>query len=298
MNPVGITPPLIALMNSNPSPGSRGSAAGLLLVAPVGLGRLADRLLIGNPRGLQVHLGAEPRLQPLDDHLDVDLGEPGDDLLAGLWIAVKVDRRVLLLEAPERREHLVLVALALGLDRERHHRRRELDAGHLDRLIARGQPVPRLGLLELGDGPDVAGTEVVGVPGPLSLEGHELADALLVVGARVQHLRVLLDHALIDAEHVDPPRERVRAGLEHVREHLLVLDRLERQLPDLQATVLDRRGKVLDDRVEQPIRAEVLGGDAAGHGEDRAVVGAVLERGDDLLVRDLLALKVALHQRV
>ena len=38
--------------------------------------------------------------------------------------------------------------------------------------------------------------------------------------------------------------------------------------------------------------------DAAGDREDAAVVRAVLERGDDLLVGDLLALEVALHQRV
>ena len=62
--------------------------------------------------------------------------------------------------------------------------------------------------------------------------------------------------------------------------------------------MLDRRGQVLDDRVEQPVGAEVRGRDPAGDGEDRAVVGALLERGDDLLVGDLLALEVALHQRV
>ncbi len=37
---------------------------------------------------------------------------------------------------------------------------------------------------------------------------------------------------------------------------------------------------------------------AAHDGEDLAVVGALLERADDLLVGDLLALEVALHQRV
>ena len=62
--------------------------------------------------------------------------------------------------------------------------------------------------------------------------------------------------------------------------------------------MLDRRGQVVDDRVEQPVGAQVLGRDAAGHREDVAAVGALLERVHDLLVRDLLALEVALHQRV
>ena len=37
--------------------------------------------------------------------------------------------------------------------------------GHLDRLVARGQPVAGPGLLELGDGADVAGAELVDVAG-------------------------------------------------------------------------------------------------------------------------------------
>ena len=65
-----------------------------------------------------------------------------------------------------------------------------------------------------------------------------------------------------------------------------------------EGAVLDRAREVLDDRVEQAVGAEVLGRHAAHHGEDPAVVGAVLQRGDDLLVGDLLALEVALHERV
>src|SRR6185503_10316733 len=68
--------------------------AGLLLVPAVRLGALADRLLVGHPRRLEDDLGAEPRAHSLDDHLDVDLRQPGNDLLAGLRVAVQIDRRV------------------------------------------------------------------------------------------------------------------------------------------------------------------------------------------------------------
>src|SRR5205807_877820 len=44
-------------------------AARLLLVAAVSLGRLANRLLVGNPRRLELDLGSEPLLQPPYDHL-------------------------------------------------------------------------------------------------------------------------------------------------------------------------------------------------------------------------------------
>src|SRR3954466_16203570 len=88
---------------------------------------------------------------------------PRHDLLAGLIVAVQVDRRVLLLQPAQGGVDLVLVALVLGLHRERHHRRRQLDAGHVDRLVARRQPVAGVGLLELGHGADVARPELVGM---------------------------------------------------------------------------------------------------------------------------------------
>ena len=214
-------------------------APGLLLVAAMALGGLADGLLVRNPRRLEVDLGAEARLQAVHDHLDVNLREARHDLLGGLGVAVQIDRGVLLLEAAQGGEHLVLVTLALGLDRERHHRRRQFDAGHLDRLVAGRQPVSGSGLLQLGDRADVAWSELRGMGGVAALEGHELAEALLAVGAGVQDLRVMLEHSLVDAEHVDPPGERVGPGLEYVGEQLAVLDWLERHPADLQAPVLD-----------------------------------------------------------
>ena len=65
-----------------------------------------------------------------------------------------------------------------------------------------GQPVAGARLLELGDGADVAGAERVGVLGLLALEHEQLADALLGVRARVEHLVVVAHHALVDAEEV------------------------------------------------------------------------------------------------
>jgi hypothetical protein len=107
-------------------------------------------------------------------------------------------------------------------------------------ITARGQPIPGPRLLELGHGADVAGAELLGVALLAALEGHELADPLLVVGGGVQDLGVVVHRALVDPEHVDAPGERVRAGLEDVGEELLVLGGLQRDLAHLQAAVLDR----------------------------------------------------------
>ena len=126
MNEWGITPPLIWSTNSKESPLSASlsgsisilavaelpAPAGLLLVAAVARGAAADRLLVGHARRLQRHLDAEALAQAVDDHFDVHLREAGHDLLAGLRVAVQVDRRVLLLQAAQRGQHLLLVAAA------------------------------------------------------------------------------------------------------------------------------------------------------------------------------------------
>src|SRR5262249_1670982 len=92
------------------------AAAGLLLVAAVCLGLAPDRLAVREARRLEVDLHAVALLHALDDHLDVDLRQAGDDLLPGLVVAVEVDRRVFLLEAAQRLADLLLVALGLRLD--------------------------------------------------------------------------------------------------------------------------------------------------------------------------------------
>ena len=58
-------------------------AAGLLLVAALGLGGAGDRLLVGDPQRLGVDVHAEAALQPLDGDGELDLAEPAQQQLAG-----------------------------------------------------------------------------------------------------------------------------------------------------------------------------------------------------------------------
>ena len=231
------------------------------------------------------------------------LREPGHDLLSGLRVAMQVDRRILLLQAVQGGEDLLLIPPALGLHRERHHRRRQLQPRHLERHLATdrrsaSQPVPRARLLELGHGADITGTELLRGDDLLARERHELADALLGMGVGVEHVAVRGQHALVDAQEVEPPCEPVGPGLEHVGEQLPVLGCGELDVTEAERAVLDRRGQVLDDRIEQARGAEAARRHAADDGKDLAVVGSLLERAHDLPVGDLLALKVAFHQRV
>ncbi len=99
------------------------------------------------------------------------------------------------------------------------------------------------------------------------------------------------DLPLQHAEEVDPPGERVGDRLER--------ERGGRRALDLEGcATLRGRGHALDEQVEQRVRPEVLGRDRARDGEDLAARDAELERGGDVVRIELLALEVALHQRL
>ena len=110
-------------------------------------------------------------------------------------------------------EDLVLVALGLGLHRERHDRRGQRDRRHRDRLVALGEPVARAGLLELGDGADVAGAERRRrARSPCPANGRSWPMRSLWCVRVFSTVRVVVHDALVDAEEVHAPRERVGAA--------------------------------------------------------------------------------------
>jgi hypothetical protein len=155
-----------------------------------------------------------------------------------------------------------------------------------------------VGLLELRDRADVAGAELVRVLVLLALRHQQLADPLLDVGAGVVDLRVVLQDALVDAEQVDAAGVGVGEGLEDERHHVLRLVRLQRDPVHLDRAALGGRRQVLNQGVQQAVDPEVAGGGAAGDREELAIGHACLQGRHGLVVRDLLALEVALHESV
>ncbi len=190
-----------------------------------------------------------------------------------------------------------------GLVGERHHRRGEVERREVDVGLLLREHVAGTRLLELRHRADVSGAELVHGVHLLPPGRGELADPLLGPARGIQDVRVRPQDARLHAQQVDPPGVGVGGRLEDVREHLARLVGGDVRVGVLRAEGVDRaahrrRGQILEQGLEQPVGPEVLGGDAAGHREKVALGHALLERGDDLVVRDLLALEVALHQLV
>ena len=137
------------------------------------------------------------------------LAHPREQLLAGLGIAAQLERRVLLVQPPERLRDLVLVALRLRRDREAHHRLGEVEPRRRDVALVVGQQVARLDVLQLRHRADVAVDERVGLLVLLPLKQHQPTQPLLGAVAEVDERRVRGDRSAVDPERVDLPGERI-----------------------------------------------------------------------------------------
>jgi hypothetical protein len=134
----------------------------------------------------------------------------------------------------------------------------------------------------------------------LALGDEQLADPLLGTAGHVGDLGVAPQNARVDAEQVEATGVGVGERLEDVGDQLAVLVGRDLDLLPVLTDGRDRashrgRGQVLDQGLQQPGGAQVLGRDPTGDGEDLAVGHPLLQHGDDLVVIDLLALEVALH---
>ena len=147
------------------------------------------------------------------------LRQAGHDLVARLRVAVQVDRRVLLLQAPQQVKTLSSSPLVLGSIAKAMTGWGSFTAGMAIGSSRAASQSPARVSLSLATAPMSPG------PKPwdwrLSLPSKDSSWPMRSLAwARVFSVRVGLDRALVDPEEVDAPGERVGLGLEHVGEEL------------------------------------------------------------------------------
>ena len=131
--------------------------------------------------------------------------------------------RVLLGQLLDRDAELLLVALGLRLDRRRDHRRRERHRLQHDRVLRVAERVTGRGLLQPGDGDDLAGAARSQLLTLVRVHLVDLADPLLAVLGRVEDLAAVLEHAGVDADEGQLAEVRVGRDLERQRGERLVV---------------------------------------------------------------------------
>ena len=153
-------------------------AAGLLLVPAALDDAFADGLAVADGRLPPLDGDAEAVGEPFGGDAQVHLALPPQHDFVGLGIVHDGDRRVFLGELVQRLAELHVVLALLGRDRDRQHRRIGLDLGERRmRLLAGGQRVAGLGLVELGERDGLADDGRPALLGRLADELEHAGDA-------------------------------------------------------------------------------------------------------------------------
>ncbi len=227
-------------------------ATRLLLVAAFRARLLANCLAVRHTAVLAGDLDAEAALHALGGDGNVRLAHPGDQRLRALRVARDVQRRIFLGHAGERHAHLVEVSLRLGMDGAGVGRRGEVNG--LQRLsVFRAERVAGVRLAQARYSGDIAGGGLCRWLLELAAHCLQLAQALVGRGLGVVEVHVGLDCAAVDAEVGEGALLRVHDGLEDEGDRLPI---------GCGSGALGWAGRVLGERVEQLMQADVLAGRA------------------------------------
>ena len=194
------------------------AAARLLLVAALGARLLADRLEVRDARLVQVDLDAEAPPEPVDRHLDVHLARARRE--AARRSARRAAASSVGSSSCRRRSAVAIFSsspFAFGVIAKLITGCGKSSGGRSIGRVLGEEHVAGAGLLQLGDGADVAVGELVRRLVILALEQEQLADRSFPRVRELTRFESDDERAREHAEDVDAARERVGDGLEDER---------------------------------------------------------------------------------
>ena len=275
---------------------------GLTSVLLVDVSGAADGLLVSNLRRTYVSLYLELAQQTVNDDLQMKLAHASDDGLAGLFIGVSLEGRVLFSQLGESDTHLFLTSLGLRLDRDTDNRVRELHRLEDDRVLLITERVARGGVLEADACSDIAGVYAVDILTMVCMHLKNTAQTLAGVLGRIEDRGTSSYGTGVYTEERQTANERVGSDLERqCRERSLVGRRTGVLFVGLRVNALDvrdvgRSRHVLDNSIEQGLNALVAVSGAAEDRNDLVCDTALADRSLDFLNGQLFALEVLHHE--
>ena len=148
---------------------------------------LADRLAVCNLRVTDVALHLEFTTHTVDDDVELQLAHAGDQGLAGLFVGLHLEGRILVGQLRQSDAHLLLVGLGLRLHGHLDHRIREGHGFEGDRGLLVAQGITGGDVLQTHEGVDVAGFGSIHRVLLVGVHLEDLADALLLALGGVKH---------------------------------------------------------------------------------------------------------------
>ena len=279
-------------------------AAGLTRVFRLLIDLLANGLLIGDLRRADVCLDLELTEQAVNDNFQMKFSHAGDDRLAGFFIGVGFECRILLRELRERDAHLFLPGLGLRLDRHTNDRLGEDHVFEHDGVLLVAERIARSGILQADGRGDIAGIDNGEILSVVRVHEQDPAHTLALLFVGVHDGLACLQRTGVHAEERQLANIGIRHDLEGQRGERSLVRGLTRFFlvglrVDAGNCMLVQRGRhILDNRIQQFLNALILVRRAAGDRNDLVADRRAAQRGADHLFGDVLALKVQRHDLV
>ena len=281
-------------------------AAGLLLVAVMALGVGGDRLAVGDARRPRVDVELVDLAQALQQHAQMQLAEAVDDGLVGVRHMLDLQARVFIDQLLQDLPHALVVAAALGLDRQPVHGDGEVQRLQVDMVILSGIVQHRIevDLVDLGHRADVARLAALHLDMVLALQHEQVPHLEGLAAIADVELAVFGDGALVDAEDAHLADVRVDRDLEHMRDHVLGrvgvgVHRLRvgaLALQEFRRVAFARMRQQLDHHVEQLGHAGPAARGDEAHRDQMALAQRLLQRGMQLAGIDVAIVEVAVDE--
>ena len=270
----------------------------------LGLGR--DRLAIGHARRAGVDLETIGLAQPLEQHAQMQLAQAVDNGLVGAGYVLDLQAGVLIDQLGQDFPHPLLVAVALGLDRQAMHglgkrQRREVDVIVLGRVV---QHRVEVDLVDLGHRDDVAGQSAWHFDMVLTPQHEQVADLERFAAVTDVQQAVSGHRSLMDPEDPHAADEGVHRDLEDMRQHMLRrvgvrMHRLRRRalaFEEVRWVGLAGVGQQLDDDVEQLGHPRTAARRGEAHGDQMPLAQRLLQRRMQLAGIDISIVEVAIDE--
>ena len=274
-------------------------AAGLFLMLALYPDLLADGLAVCHAGLHQTHIDPELGLELGDHYIQMLLAQTGKNLLLGFHIIFKGDAGILLHQALHGAGDLRFVALALELDCHRQAGSREFGGLKGDDTLGIAERIAGHGVLQLGDGADIAGADGVYLILLFGAAAQQLAQTFRFAGAGIDGGHAGGQLAADDLDKGQLADEGVGNGFEYksgFRRIGIALDYFA--LDGFFGTALRGAGQEVDDGIHEHLAAGAGGGAAAEYRRDAAALDAGGDPLLDLLAGERLFHKEFFHQRI
>ena len=275
---------------------------GLTCVLGLLVGFLADGLTVSNLGCAHVCLNLELTQQTVNDDLQMQLAHTSNDGLAGLFIGVGLEGRILFGQLCQRDAHLLVTSLGLRLDSNADNGLGELHGLQNDGMILITQSITSGGVLQTDNSSDITCVAAVDILAVVGVHLQDAAHTLLVVLHGVVDSSTCLNLTGVHTEVCQLTNERVGSDLEsQSSKRSIVRRRTGLLLFGLRIHTLDvldigRCGHIVNDSVQQLLHAAVLVGRTTDNGNQSICNGLLADSSLQFLTGDLLALEVLLHQ--